>query len=272
MLLLMLLVPVLGGAVYQAVQATLQRNRLGRELAESRLVARDVVDELVEARLNLAVREEQVERLLATTTEADRRMRDLRGVITGWQESHESLADAARREITQWSAFVNEAERSLEDERRLREEDRIQAEQELSVMRNQMAATSYELRETQEIARQAGVRNQELERDVRSLASSHHFLSSQLSSAQSDLSDAQSEASSAESAASTAESQRDRARHALARAGDRIDALRRDVAFHHREEVRENPQAPHPAVDHPRPGPGNPPPRHDPPAGGRRAR
>ena len=284
--LLIAIVPLLGGAAYQAHTVAVQRTTLARELADARAMAREVVDELVKAKGNLEAREKQVGTLLEATTLADQEARELRGALADWQERHESLASAARRRIEDLSAHRAATERRLEYEKTLRETERARLEDSLYAVSNQLAATDTELRDTRDFAREAAQRTEHLERGVFALSSKNDALSSTLSGVQSNLNSAQSEASSARSEANSAESERDRARHALGRAEGVIGSLKSVVAHQRREEVREHQELVRPPVvqarpqvaasppshaEPPRPPPDGPPERREPP-GGRRPR
>lgn len=274
------LVPTLGGALYQCHAVDLQRTRLARELMESRTMVRDVVDELVEAKANLAARESQVERLIDATTLADHEKQQLRGAVTDWRRQHETLAQSASRQIAELAAYNADVERKLGEAQQMREEERRRTEDDLNAMRNQLAATGYELRETQDIAREATLWNEQLERGVRSLQSSNRSLGQSLSSTQSALTSAESAASTAQSEADSAEAARDRARRALSRAEGAIVSLKKEVVQQRREEAREqNMGLVRPPVvassssqpGSPKPPPPAAPPHRDPPGGkGRR--
>ena len=290
--LLIVIVPVVGGAVYQAHTVAVQRTTLARELADARAMAREVVDELVKAKGNLEASEAQVENLLEATTMADHEARELRRELTDWQERHESLASAARRRIEDLSVRSAATEQRLEYEKTLRESERARLEDSLYAVSNQLAATDTELRDTQDFAREAAQRTEHLERGVFALRNKNDSLSSTLSdvqsnlySAQIDASSARSEASTAWSEASSAESERDHARHALSHAEGVIGSLKSVVAHQRREEVREHQELVRPPVvqarpqvaaaprprEPPRAPPGGPPERREPP-GGRRPR
>lgn len=277
--LLIVLVPLLGGAVFEAHAVSTQRERLTRELADARAMTRDVVDELVKTKSNLETRETQVEKLLDAATLADQQARELRDAVAVWQGRHENLASAASRKIEELAAQSDEVQRKLEEEQAQRESERARLQESLSVVSNQLAATDTELRDTRDFAREAAQWNEHLERGVFALRSTNQSLSSSLSSVQSDLSSAQSDASSARSEASSAESERDRARRALGHAEGVIGSLKNVVAHQRREEVREHQELVRPPVVQGRPhvvaspppaAPPHPPPGG--PPGGRRPR
>lgn len=240
MVMLIGLVPALGGALFQCHIASLQRARLAKELTESRTMVRDVVNELVETKGSLASRESQVERLIDATTLADNEMRQLRGAVFAWQRQHATLSQASSRQIAELSAYSADVERKLGESQQVQEAERQRMEEDMMAMRNQLAATGYELRETQNFAREAALWNEQLEHGVRSLQSNNRSLSQTLSSTQSALSSAQSAATNAQSEADSAEAQRDRARRALGRAEGAIVALKNEVVQQRREEVREH--------------------------------
>ncbi|MBX7208989.1 MAG: hypothetical protein K1X78_11785 [Verrucomicrobiaceae bacterium] len=249
--LLIVVVPLFGGAVYQACVATTQRERLVREASAARALARDVVDELVQVKANLVAREAQVERLLDAATLADDEERELRLAITDWRERHEGLAGAASRKIAELSARQADAERRLDDEKSAHEAERSRLEGNLAALSNQLAATDTELRDAREFAEESAWRNDQLERGARELNQRNDALNRSLSSTRSELESAANDASSARSDASSAEAERDRARRALGRADDVITNLRHVVVRQRREEAQEHSGRPAPRAEPP---------------------
>lgn len=292
LVLLIALVPMLGGALYHAHAVSWQRKHLERDLASARSMARDAVNELVKVKANLEALETQVETLLDATTQADRQAQALRGTVMDWQNRHDDLESAASRKIAELAAQSDAVARRLEEEKAVREAERMRLEDSLSAVSSQLAATDGELRDTRGFAREAVRRSEHLERGVWALRNTNESLSSSLASAQSDASDAWSEASSARNLAgsalneaSRAESGADRARHALDRAEGVIGSLKKVVAHERREERREHAELVRPPVvparpqvtasvppaPPPRPAPGTLPERRE-PSGGRRQR
>lgn len=273
--LLIMLMPALGGSLYQCHAVGEQKRRLENELSASRLMAREVVGDLVTARQELQAREAQVERFVDANTLSGDEITRLRAAVNAWQRHNETLTQATERRINELAAYGQDAERKLAEARQQRESEMRQMEDDLTAARNQLSATSTELRETQNYAREAALWNEHLQRGMSSLRGSNQWLGQNLSSTQSALASAQSAVSSTESEAGSAEAERDRARRALGRAETVIHGLKREVIHERREEAREHnmalvrppaaaavasgpdptPSRPPPAAPHPRPDP-----------------
>ena len=121
---LIVMVPAMGGAMYQSFVVGSQRARLAVELAASRTVAREVVDELVVARRELQAREDQVERLLEITALSDDEIHRLRAAVSAWQRYNGTLAQTAERRIGELTAQGAEAERLLGEAWRQHDDER----------------------------------------------------------------------------------------------------------------------------------------------------
>lgn len=277
MVLLIVFVPAIAGALFQCRVMSGSRARLASELAVSRSMVREVVDELVVARRELEARETQVERLIEVTTLSDNEIRRLRAAMLAWQRHGETLAQTVERKIGELAAQGAEAERLLSAARQQHENERQQMEDDLADARNQLSATSTELQHTQDFARDTTLWNEHLQRGIVAMRGSNQSLGQTLSSTQNALADAQSAASSAQSEADSAEAERNRARRALDRAETSIVALKHQVVRERREEAREHnvalvrpPQSPqqHQTTTPKQPPPPMPPHR-EPPGGGK---